>query len=404
MNYSKVQFISWEIYTGPVNQPMMVNGHVVFPQFYPGFRTGAMPNDKFDVVSQLYDIQARVAFTANAIAQAQKSATSDAGTLKIFMGPEFLYRGAGGAYIHDLLNGWSGPSPAEFGPLSAPFNNNWGGLFGGLQKIAANDQYNNWLFVFGTAISAAFQAAKYPDGKYYVDTSKPATAYNTSLIQLGGSKNTAANYASRKHYVSHIDFLNYYTGPEQHIMATIQAAESRALIPTDALGVSEGGAMFNINGVNDATGKPINFGIEVCLDHASSGGGNQNAYGRLRTAGQYAKIQLVPSGGMSLVADSIRLEPAGGPTTKSYAFNSDGLSNLGQPPTGSHTQIWNGANGAPVIQASKLFEASNGAALANTTVLLVPHSVTLAPNIIVQDTVLWQLGAGNVRVMQALGL
>lgn len=402
MNYSKVQFISWELNTGPVKNKSLLNG---LSGYYTGLRLNGAADDRIDVHSQCVDIEARIAFTANAIAQAKKSADASPDTLKIFMGPEFLFRGAGGAYLHDVINGWTGAAPAEFG-LGAPFNNKWDGLFGGLQQVAAHDDYKNWLFVFGTAISASFPTIKGSDGKYYLDLTKPGEIYNSALIQLGGSGNTAANYVSRKHYISGIDFLkwNTQTTTVQFKTNTVVPADPKTLIPADVLGVPEGGAVFNIPNVNDSAGKAIDFGIEVCLDHASSGGDHANDYGRLRTANQYVKIQLVPSGGMTLEDASIRLQPAGGPTPHSYAFNCDGLSSLVPAGYGSHTQLWNGSNGAAVQQANKLFETSNGAQVANTTVAKVVGSIMTPADGQITDTQLWKDGAGSVRVIKVLPL
>jgi len=399
MNYSKVQFISWELNTGPQNTGTHAGGSV---GYYPGFNRNQ--DQRLDTYSQCVDIDARVKFTENAILSAQKVASSDPTVLKVFMAPEFLYRGAGGAYLHDLINGWEGTPTPELGLTGTPYNNKWSGLFGGLQSIAANDNYKNWVFVFGTAISASFPTYKANDGKYYLDSTKIAEAYNTALIQLGGIGNTSTNYASRKHYISGIDFLNWYSSQTAHTMNSIMPADTKALIPADVIGVPEAGAAFNLANVNNSAGKLIDFGIEVCLDHLCSGGNGTNSFGRIRTAGQYVKIQLVPSAGMSLVDASIRLEPEAGPTPNSYAFNCDGLGNLNPPGgAGCHTQIWNGSNGTVVPSPNKLFEVSNGAPLINTTVVKVAATAALGTNT-VNDTNLWINGSGSVRVVNPLAL
>ncbi len=396
-NYSKVQFISWELNTGP-NTVILNSGPYAgkTKSYYPGFSRNS--DQRLDAYSQCMDIDARIKFTENAIDLAATIADSDPTVLKVFMAPEFLYRGAGGAYLHDLINGWEGPPPNELGLYETPYNQKWGGLFGGLQQIAVKKAYSNWLFIFGTAISSSFPTYKDSDNKYYLDQKKQAEAYNTALIQLGGIGNTSANYASRKQYISTIDFLNWYTSQTAHTMTNILPADPRALIPADVLGVPEGGAVFNIANVNDNAGKLIDFGIEVCLDHTCSGGNKANPFGRIRTAGQYVKIQLVPSGGLHLIDASIRLQPGAGPTPNSYAFNCDGLNNLNNT-VGCHTQIWNGLNGAAVPPANKLFECSNGAILANTQVTKVATSVTLTGGMNVDQMRLWTYGSGHIRVV-----
>ncbi|QGZ42175.1 hypothetical protein IP92_05420 [Pseudoduganella flava] len=396
-NYSKVQFISWEVYTGPiiVDQQAGIG-------LYPGLRDQDQ-DKRTGVLGQCRDIDARVAFTADALAKAEAASDRSPSTLKIFMAPEFLYRGAGGAYLNDLLNGWQPPgAPAEFG-LPAPYNGPWPGLFGALRALVARSAFEDWVFVFGTAISASFPTRKATSGKYVLDPSQPGEIYNSALIQRGGTGHTADAYVSRKQYISGIDFINWYGAVQQHMPGTVEPADPEAVVPEDAMGVPEGSAVFRLPAVNDGTGAPIDFGIEICLDHASSGGNHANAFGRIRTANQYVKIQLVPSAGMRLKPESIRLQPAGGPTPNSYAFNCDGLATMAGNEYGSHTQVWNGANGAIPAAANRLIEISGGTQLANTVVQAVAPTVA-TPLGQVAASMLWNngggvQGAGNVRVM-----
>ncbi|MBA3681420.1 MAG: hypothetical protein H0W73_09680 [Bacteroidetes bacterium] len=399
MSYSKVQFISWELNTGPVvtgSLPSTSPLNSKLLGWYPGYRNNAI-DARIDVLSQCIDIKSRISFTDNAISKAYAVADQDPGTLKVFMAPEFLYRGAGGAYIHDLINGWSAAPPAVFN-LPNTYNK-WGGLFGGLQQIAANNKYNDWVFVFGTAISASYPTYKYTDGKYYLDYTKVAEAYNTSLIQAGGSANTATNYASTKHYISHIDFLTDYINYFNNISDPVKPLDPRSVQPSDILGTTEGGAVFNLSSVKDVSGNPIKFGIEICLDHAQSGD-NHNQFGRIKASNETVKIQLVPSGGLNLLDGSISL--VSGANVNAYAFNCDGANSLPPLTSGCHTQIWNG-NGSPVAAANKLIEASNGAALNTTTVVKVTDSVSNGTSLL-KDTIFWKAGSGNVRVMHALPL
>jgi hypothetical protein len=170
----------------------------------------------------------------------------------------------------------------------------------------------------------------------------------------------------------------------------------------------EGGAVFTINGIDDKDGKPIIFGLEVCLDHAASTQGEgRNAikrnWGRIRTADKWVKIQLVPSGGMSLQAASIRLLPAAGATPQSYAFNCDGLSTL-ESDWEAHTQIWNGANGKPVPSNNKLIEASFGQSVNKTQLVEVGDDLTWGVARTIYASLLWDKGAGYVRVMPEMQL
>jgi len=390
-NYSKVQFISWELYTGPfkVTENTGVYSGLLDPT----------PDNRTDALGQCWDIDARVKFVADAISKAAAAIKPDASVLKVFMAPEFLFRGAGGAYLHDLINGWAGAAPAEFN-LPAPYDKAWPGLFGQLRALVADSKFEDWLFVFGTAVSASFPAARQRDGKYRLITSQAAETYNSALVQRGGVNHGNDCYVSRKHYISPIDFIRWYGAVKQHRPGTVRPLEPRTVLPADVLGVPEGGALFRIAGMNDGGGKPIDFGIEVCLDHALSGN-STNQYGRLRAAGQLVKIQLVPSGGMSLEPDSIRLLPG-----RSYAFNCDGLAQLApdgaNPPYGSHTQLWNGPN----RPANVLAEFNNGVVTPGSNLQAVTAQVltTRGP---VDANQLWNngfgvSGAGHVRVDKTL--
>lgn len=131
-DYSKVQFIAWEIYTGPV-YGMLDADH------YPGLAPAA-GDRRFDVLSQCLDIIARVEITRRAIETAYQNVEEDPETLKIFVAPEFLYRGAAGAYLYDLLNGWM-TAPEGFGPLPPALKESWGGLFGLLRALVAEERF-----------------------------------------------------------------------------------------------------------------------------------------------------------------------------------------------------------------------------------------------------------------------
>jgi hypothetical protein len=349
------------------------------------------------------------------------------------MAPEFLYRGKGGAYIHDLINGWTKKPPDEFNLKYGPTN--FPGLFGYLKDFAAISKFKDWLFVFGTAISASFPAKLKTNGGWVLDSTKMGEIYNTALIQRGGEGNTNDAYASRKRYISGIDFIKsqykakgfagtvaYPGRPDLgDPNANVALADRLNLEPNESN--REGSATFIMDGINDTAGQPIMFGLEVCLDHGISTPKNpqpntgSNAWGRIRTAYKWVKIQLVPSGGMHLTPASIRLLPAAGPTPHSYAFNCDGLNTLawlltGDPPDppyeyGAHTQIWNGANGNPVPSENKLVSASYGRQVRNTSVAKVDDETTFriwGSGDRIYASSLWDLGSGYVRVMQEMPL
>src|SRR5829696_6536849 len=114
-NYTQVQFLSWEIYTGPNRGPPPWSYPDQKGTSYTGIGNANATNDsRLDIAAQLFDIQQRARFTFKAMETAYDSANRHPSTLKVFMAPEFLYRGKGGAYIHDLINGWETKPPSEF--------------------------------------------------------------------------------------------------------------------------------------------------------------------------------------------------------------------------------------------------------------------------------------------------
>jgi hypothetical protein len=257
-NYRHVQFISWEIYTGPNRGPMpwvLTEGDGIG---YTGMGKEDAPDNRLDIGGQIEDIQARTEFTGKAIDEAYKLAVRNPTTLKVFMAPEFLYRGKGGAYIHDLINGWDeSRTRGELFKLTGV--DRFIGLFGYLQRFAANDKFNDWLFVFGTAISASFPARSETNGKWVVDSTKMGEIYNTALIQRGGQSNTDANYASRKFYIAGIDFIKSQYRAKNFTIGDVVPADLLDLEPDER--EREGSALFTINGINDKDGQPIMFGI-----------------------------------------------------------------------------------------------------------------------------------------------
>src|SRR5262249_42655170 len=88
------------------------------------------------------------------------------------------------------------------------------GLFGYLKRFASDSgalsptqiRFNDWLFVFGTAISASFPARFETNKGWVVDSTQMGEIYNTALIQRGGQFTDDA-YASCKRYIASIDFI-----------------------------------------------------------------------------------------------------------------------------------------------------------------------------------------------------
>lgn len=276
MTYQKVQFIGYQLYTGPATPT-------------------ENPNDNYYVGldDDIADIAKRVALMKDAIDTAYPKASTDLGTLKIFMAPEFYFRGKNGAYPISRLAG----GDPDLDPQS---------LLGGLSLIAQEDKYKDWLFVFGTGLF------------HSVDHFNRYEAYNVAIVQKGSfateQERLSKCVVCRKQFMSRIDFLKVpATGIRLHdvghlmpLMRTDYDGELNTPGTPGKDGYS-GGGIFVLDG--------ITFGLEVCLDHAKY---------RLKFAwpneDQYEiQIHLLPSGGMSI------LPPAAATCEGGYIFNVDGL-------------------------------------------------------------------------------
>ncbi len=355
-NYKKVQFLAWEIYTGPIRDD---RGNAID---YAGIRLqdgGRRVDRRWDVLAQCIDIEARLEATRRAMETALLWADPDEEVLKIFMAPEFLYRGPAGAYLYDLLDGWLGVSPFGSGVLPPPFDNGWGGLAGGLKWLAADPQFENWIFAFGTAIGASF-AHQWGDD---------AAAVNISFVQRGGPSHTEECYYVEKHLKSWMDFVAFNLNHPAFSDGDVEYDSRRDWPVLDRLIYNSGtggGSLFSFPSVCRSNGQSLLFGLEICLDHARSYEPNipVPVTGRLAQAGERVDIQLVPSCGMSLMETSLSLAPAQGPRDRSYAFNCDGNGSIfiqGAPwRLGGHVELWSQTlDGAGVYHKDVLQEVRN---------------------------------------------
>jgi hypothetical protein len=265
------------------------------------------------------------------------TAAEDKDTLKIFMAPEFYFRGKQGGYDMAVV----------------------GEILPEMRNFTSADDYKDWLFVLGTAIGATRLHTQCPTSKCggqtevmndpknplshrtvvycrkckQEDTRRPKVMLdNFAVIQKGGEKTDANSYLIQKEGMSWMDYRRPdpktdWDHPESDRDGRL--VEVRGLI-ADAIpseGSSQsgsvaqslykdermGGSVFSMDG--------IRFGLEVCLDHLN---------GRLKASNDISalnvQIQLIPSAGVLPQPD----------TTKFVApivFNVDGC--------GPNVEVWN---------------------------------------------------------------
>lgn len=245
------------------------------------------------------DMEERVRHMKAAINQARNfvpnPARDDSKTLKIFMAPEFYFRGRYGAYPPEIVS--------KIMPL--------------LQKGddgTARPLFKDWLFIFGTAISAAIDARQYcltcdsaNDIFFDRDPRNPgktvpkcrkgaghdvregiygAVIDNVALIQKDKEE-----YLVAKEFISGIDFRDKGSGAfvkmeeagiRDKYTPLAPEGSRQSNFPSKFTDERMGGGVFNIAG--------ITFGMEICLDHAEK---------KLETAGNL-QILLIPSAGMEI--------------------------------------------------------------------------------------------------------
>lgn len=286
----------------------------------------------------------------------------DRKALKLFMGPEFFFRGALGAFTSDHLHGKEArPSfgePAE------------GSLLDRLRAETKHAQYADWLFVLGTFVcgsevtsvacfnghNGAWMApAQVPPTVRRVGTdnrplltcptchrtllcscghplrvfrNQPAKCTNPTcalpqtlifeeqvqkivvdnyaLVQKGGhaSGDGLHDYTLQKELVSTIDF-EITGGPtrqgQKRIFNADQLVEGP---PSGSPSERRGGGVFTMDG--------ISFGMEICLDHLAQRLAKDPEKGRIQ-------IQLIPSAGMDIKVAGIAC------ITNGVLFNVDGV-------------------------------------------------------------------------------
>ena len=251
--------------------------------------------------------------------------------MKIFMAPEFLFRGPKGAYALKHVLGTeschaeAGESTIGSGqPVSAEL------AAGAARAAHALAKWRDWVFVFGTVVgykqpSVAARPPR-PRPSPRRRASRPPTPCARGITRFTTSRSCSAAAARRwrrrswrarcviKSSRSGIDFLNHAqfgglaNGDVRSMLDPVDDLEGRTLAlagDADTLEIDDDG-LFTMNGVS--------FGLEICLDHAK-----HRLVRACARSGAKVQVQLVPSGGMEIHEESICVEPGG------LVFHCDGL-------------------------------------------------------------------------------
>ncbi|NEO55251.1 MAG: hypothetical protein F6K54_20535 [Okeania sp. SIO3B5] len=257
---SQVQFISYCVNIGYKT----VNGQKTYP---------SLDNDSEDIKERINHL-----FKVINEVMVEPTVISDQSVKKIFMIPEFFFRGKKGYYTLNEKNSYSD------------------NLLPSLQSFLKGTTLNNWIFIFGTTV-------------YGWNKGTDTYIYNSSLVQEVGYTLQEEAYKLahlvQKEFKSKIDFIEYESNPYIYLEP----------MPSNSLGTElqkrgyDGSSIFNLSSI------PVKVGLEICLDHAKARLKNTTT----KPEGKDIKIQLIPSAGMTIKKENIAVVNGG------YVFNCDGL-------------------------------------------------------------------------------
>lgn len=319
-DYTNIQFIAYEIDTAP-KDAVFVNGQLIGGTYL------GLPDISQDIAQR-----AQLMFDAIQTAAANAAVSADSATLKIFMAPEFFFRGPIGAYTMDQVQE----------------------VIGTLQGLLVGAQWANWMFVFGTIVGYSDIDNENLEivlgNTYNKAINSFYEMYNVVLVQTGGYATAAdaeplANVIMKEN-MSNMDFITMPTqGMDWRIVDHLPPLAPPGPGQEQQINNYDGLGIFQANG--------LTFGVEVCLDHLT---------GRLSASpvapGQpMVMAQLVPSCGATLQNGAIVAQDNG------YAFNVDGNVNPSSVarqvnatlPIASTTAAVNPANYNPVVDTAQLY-------------------------------------------------
>lgn len=318
LEYADIQFISYQVDTFPKtgNLHYMGNRDHIFDGQVHSLPTYEIDDEYLGKASAKDDIDNRCDLVKEAIEAAAKRAEISAAEncLKLFMMPEFYFRGSAGAYSLD----------------------DYQKVIEKLRKLVEGDNWKNWLFVFGTILAIFEPLAIETEGsKGKIQNRK--TILNTVLVQKGGA-GEEKSCVIVKDVMSNIDFsrqkqIKFDAATGQRYVIKKNAAPDHLWdenVDHLKAGKQKGWWIFKKWDPNQKAGKEnqvanysglgifemekITFGVEVCLDHALQ----RLKKSPLPKGNNWIQVQLIPSAGMDPKEESVVACKHG------WVFNCDG--------------------------------------------------------------------------------
>ncbi len=294
MKYERVQFIGYAVNTAPKAEYVDAKRKKTF---------GANDYDIWQCrktyaghINAELDVRARCNIIAEVMHTALHHAKidNDSRCLKIFVAPEFYFRGTQGAYQMEDVQA----------------------VIKQLRSAATGVQWRDWVFVFGSILG------------HSRGIGSEVEVYNIVLTEQGNA-GEAGSRVTMKEHKSGIDFVHdvakwQQSGPnwfwiEYLLTSGFEHSHVRHLDATaGSTGAGQEQRWQNYGGECMLEMHGLSVGVEVCLDHAMR---------RLRksppaTGDLQVQLQIVPSCGMDISIPSVVAMDGG------LVFNCDGIGSL----------------------------------------------------------------------------
>lgn len=266
--YRYVQMVGLSLYTFPEEG---MGGK----QIYKGIDRSFNSSNSSANTNNTLDAERRVAYMRRMVNVAYSSNhwSRDRRVLKIFMAPEFFFRGPHGAYDMRLMDGCTRKDIRK-GFCNTPVMK----ILKGLRYAVTRSRFRDWMFVFGTVV-AVMDREKY---------------YNFAPVLRGG-KGRRHHYIIQKAHVSNIDFVDCENGVSEGSALCVANPRRDNVTKYAVFSSSQESLLkqigFRIQDGNEFKMDGIRIGLEVCLDHAKK---------ELLTTSQGVQVHLITSAGMQI--------------------------------------------------------------------------------------------------------
>lgn len=213
--YAKVQTLSFQIYTGgaPAFTVDDDTGEEMQNEECKGLHSYGKPETSEQYQCYLgledatEDVRSRLNIMTDAVNRAYDVSNKDDDTLKIFLAPEFYFRGKNGAFQFQ-----SKEMDEQIGGCHTVCH-----ILSHLENLVADRRFENWLFLFGSVIASEVL----PKGDEF-----DYQFYNFAPLLRGfdpaaSPERVGKNFIVPKRYVSNIDFLT----PLRHLTNRSMAME-----------------------------------------------------------------------------------------------------------------------------------------------------------------------------------